>query len=192
MTLFEIEPQEQPPARIEITPEFSKGEVNRAGRRLAERRATQHDLAVIENWRAAHNHVLNTFQANLRRRAKLSQARSPVQRIKRLETIQNKLVRYQNMQLSRMHDIVGCRVVFNNMDELINFRREFNRSGFSHKRRFKKDDDGDPVDAYDYISSPKESGYRGIHDVFEYRAKQAGPRKKTGGERWNGLHIEIQ
>ncbi len=176
----------------EIFPDSSKSRVNRAGANLAADRATPEDLEVIENWRASHNHILNTFQANLRRRAKLSEVRTPVQRIKRLETIQNKLIRFPNMQLARMHDIVGCRVVFESLDELYSFRSEFNKSRFSHKRRMKKVANGADADAYDYVTNPKPSGYRGIHDVFEFRAKQGGKSKAAGGERWNGLNIEIQ
>jgi ppGpp synthetase/RelA/SpoT-type nucleotidyltranferase len=179
-------------ATNEIFPANSKSRVNRAGKNLADAIPTTDDMDVIENWRASHNHVLNTFQANLRRRAKLSNARTPVQRIKRLETIQNKLVRYPNMQLSRMHDIVGCRVVFDEMDELKKFRSDFNRSKFIHKRKKKQSDEGDEEDAYNYIENPKQSGYRGIHDVFEYRSKQSGKSKAAGGEKWNGLNIEIQ
>lgn len=177
---------------IEIFPEHSKSAVNRSGRRLALGTASAADLNVISNWRAAHNHVLNTFQANLRRRARSSNARTPVQRIKRLDTITNKLIRFPTMQLSRMHDIVGCRVIFDNLEEMVQFRREFNKSRFSHKRRMKTTKHGTQIDAYDYISHPKPSGYRGIHDVFEYRAKQSGPGRLAGGEKWNGLNIEIQ
>ena len=176
----------------EVTPKSSKNRVNLAGSRLAQNEYSPEDMDVIENWRASHNHILNTFQANLRRRAKLSNARPPVQRIKRLETIQNKLRRYPKMQLARMHDIVGCRVVFDDLGKLEEFRGEFNKSRFSHKRKSKKLSGGGEVDAYNYIINPKESGYRGIHDVFEFRAKQAGKSKAAGGERWNGLNIEIQ
>jgi len=176
----------------EISPQNSKSRVNRAGQNLANGVATREDMEAIENWRASHNHILNTFQANLRRRAKLSSVRTPVQRIKRLETIQNKLRRYPDMQLARMHDIVGCRVVFDSISDLREFRSEFNRSRFSHKRRVRIAGNGSEMEAYDYISNPKPSGYRGIHDVFEYRAKQGGPSKAGGGEKWNGLNIEIQ
>jgi len=39
---------------------------------------------------------------------------------------------------------------------------------------------------YDYITSPKTTGYRGIHDVYEYNVNS------TGGIPWNGLKVEIQ
>lgn len=176
----------------DIFPEFSKGRVNRAGESLAQGTLSSEDITVIENWRAAHNYVLNTFQASLRIKAKKEGQKAPVQRIKRIETIQNKLIRFSDMQLARMHDIVGCRLIFEDVKSLEKFRSSFNKSRFSHRRRIKKNADGTQSDAYNYLTSPKESGYRGIHDVFEYRAKQAGAAKKSGGEKWNGLHIEIQ
>jgi ppGpp synthetase/RelA/SpoT-type nucleotidyltranferase len=150
----------------DIYPKNSKGAVNRAGEKLVKGDMTRTDIQIIENWRAAHNYVLNTFQASLRRRAKDSGARTPVQRIKRLETIQNKLKRFEKMQLARMHDIVGCRIVFDDLKQLQSYRKNFNRSRFRHKRRVKTDANGSSVDAYDYISFPKFSGYRGIHDVL--------------------------
>lgn len=176
----------------DIFPEHSKSAVNRAGDRLANNEAILDDLTMIENWRAAHNYVLNTFQANLRTRAKKFNARTPVQRIKRLDTIRNKLVRFPDMKFSRMHDIVGCRVIFETIEELYDFRDSFNKSRFSHKRRVKTLEDGTKTDAYNYIDHPKSSGYRGIHDVFEYKAKQSGLGRGRGGEKWNGLHIELQ
>lgn len=175
-------------SRVNISPESSKSAVNRAGTRLANGQANDCDLAVIENWRAAHNYILNTFQSTLRTKAKNAEVRTPVQRIKRLSTIQNKLMRFPTMQLARMHDIVGCRVIFETISELGEFRLQFNNSRFSHKRRQREDGD----DSYDYIQSPKTSGYRGIHDVFEYKAKQSGATKTSGGAKWNGLNIEIQ
>lgn len=176
----------------DIYPEFSKGAVNRAGEVLRIGNSTGEDERIVENWRASHNHILNTFQENLRRKAKDFGIRTPVQRIKRLETIKNKLNRFSHMQLARMHDIVGCRVVFDDLDTLNEFRNEFNRSRFRHKRRTKLNSTGTKVDAYNYIENPKDTGYRGIHDVFTYRAKPTGKSDSATNTRWDGLNIEIQ
>jgi len=40
----------------------------------------------------------------------------------------------------------------------------------------------------DYITNPKESGYRGIHDVYAYQSKKGYDRS----DKWNGLLVEIQ
>jgi len=47
-------------------PGGSKSRVNRAGDAVRKGNASEGDLAAIEEWRAAHRAVLNTFQAILR------------------------------------------------------------------------------------------------------------------------------
>lgn len=83
------------------------------------------------------------------------------------------------MALSRMHDIAGCRLIFPDLDVLKNFRDSFLSGRASHILIGGKD-------KYDYITNPKPSGYRGIHDVYKYDVKS------SGGQKWNGLRIEIQ
>ena len=170
-----------------ISPEHSKSAVNRAGKKVRQGCQSDEDVAIIENWRASHNYILNTFQANLRKRIKRSGLRVGFgQRIKRRATIFDKLRRQDGMNLSRMHDIAGCRLIFENEGELRQFRKEFHSSRFLHERKVKKSASGEIIDPYDYIERPRDTGYRGIHDVFEYKAQY------SGGEPWNGLQLEIQ
>jgi putative GTP pyrophosphokinase len=59
------------PINVQTTPTFpggSKSRVNRAGENVRAGTTTEEDLAIIEEWRAAHRAVLNTFQAILRNR----------------------------------------------------------------------------------------------------------------------------
>jgi putative GTP pyrophosphokinase len=56
-------------------PGGSKTRVTRAGSNVRGGTATQEDLKIIEEWRAAHRGVLNTFQAILRNRTKGTNAR---------------------------------------------------------------------------------------------------------------------
>ncbi len=93
------------------SPQYSKKQVSRAGERIGAGAATAADLLMPENWRASHAYVLNTFQSNLRKRAR-AQDIVVGTRLKRRVTIENKLRRYPDMQLGRMHDIAGCRVIF--------------------------------------------------------------------------------
>jgi len=53
-----------------IFPDGSKSRVTRAGERIRQGAATADDLFVIEERRAAHRGVLNTFQAILRNRTR--------------------------------------------------------------------------------------------------------------------------
>ena len=168
-----------------IFPRYSKSAVNRAGENVRNNNHNTHDIGVIENWRASHNYVLNTFQANLRNRCRDKDI-TFAQRLKRRNTIFDKLSRLDGMKLARMHDIAGCRLIFPDENALREFRKSFHKCRFKHKRRLKISEDGTEEEYYDYISNPRDTGYRGIHDVYEYRAKQ------HGGEKWNGLLVEIQ
>lgn len=161
-------------------PGGSKSRVNRAGDSVRAGTATADDLLVIEEWRAAHRAVLNTFQAILRERARTAGA-MVAQRHKRKRTIFDKLDRLPGMSLSRMDDVAGCRLIFKKVKDLHEFRKSFHSARFKHKRRH-ADDPG----RYDYIQSPKATGYRGIHDIYEYDVNS------EVGKALTGLYVEIQ
>lgn len=163
-----------------IFPGGSKSRVNRAGDRVRSGTATAEDLNIIEEWRAAHRAVLNTFQAILRVRAR-SVGVTVAQRHKRKRTIFEKLTRLPGMSLSRMDDVAGCRLIFKRPKDLHAFRERFHKARFNHKRRHAEN-----PDKYNYIKSPKDTGYRGIHDVYEYDVNSA------VGKALTGLYVEIQ
>jgi len=159
-------------------PGGSKSRVNRAGDAVRNGIMTSEDLEVIEDWRAAHRAVLNTFQAILRGRLR-GKSVIVAQRHKRKNTIFDKLQRLPSMYLARMDDVAGCRLIFKNIKELNRFRADFHKARFNHRMR------NDPG-KYDYIAHPKNTGYRGIHDVYEYDVNSA------LGRGLKGLYIEIQ
>ena len=150
------------------SPRFSKGRVDRAGERIGTPNEEPKDLEVLENWRAAHANILNTFKTILYKRAKNFDLQI-AQRLKRRPTIIDKLTREPGMRLSRMHDIAGCRVIFQDFDQLYEFRDLVLNGSFEHKRRASEDD------RWNYIENPKSSGYRGIHDVYIRGAATACP-----------------
>lgn len=78
-----------------------------------------------------------------------------------------------------MDDIAGCRMIFENLDDLYLFRRKFHEAHFKHKRR-------NEVDKYDYIKCPKKTGYRGIHDVYVHDVNS------DAGRAYKGLYVELQ
>jgi ppGpp synthetase/RelA/SpoT-type nucleotidyltranferase len=152
--------------------------VNRAGENIRRGNATAEDLAVIDEWRAAHRGVLNTFQAILRTRTRGTNI-TVAQRHKRKRTIFNKLERFPKMLLARLDDVAGCRLIFQDMVALYSFRDGFHSARFKHKLRNEKD-------TYDYIKTPKPTGYRGVHDVYEYDVNS------RVGKGLAGLNVEIQ
>lgn len=114
-------------------PGGSKTRVNRAGNAIRDKIAEIEDYLVIEEWRAAHRSVLNTFQAILRNRTRDSKI-TVAQRHKRRSTIFGKLMRFPEMQLARMDDVAGCRLIFQDIASLDKFRTNFHKARFHHKR----------------------------------------------------------
>ncbi len=159
-------------------PGGSKGRVNRAGDNVAADVASADDMAVIDEWRAAHRLVLNTFQATLRNRTRGTKI-VVAQRHKRKNTIFDKLHRFPGMKLARMDDIAGCRLIFQDIKNLRSFREKFLLARFNHVHK-------NHIDKYDYIKTPKATGYRGIHDVYEYNVRS------NVGQHLKGLLVEIQ
>jgi len=163
--------------RIELPHWGSKGAVNRAGEALRKDTLGPGQADVLESWRMAHRDVINTFQAMLRARAKNLDIQV-AQRLKRRSTIIDKLSRHPGMQLARMDDVAGCRLIFPNIEALNEFRAKLHKASFKHVLKNEKD-------KYNYIESPSERGYRGIHDIYEHRSRK-------GNTKCDGLLIEIQ
>jgi hypothetical protein len=159
--------------------EYTKGEIERAGKVLADPHATGASrsaaVVIVNNWRSAHGFPLNTLTVSLRNR---SSAVDPsvlvAQRIKRLPSIEKKLQRYPSMNAARMQDLGGCRAVLAGIREVRAVELAFLSA--QHKHKLARHDD--------YITSPKPSGYRGVHLVYQYQSD----RKST----YNGLSIEVQ
>jgi len=161
-----------------IFPGGSKSRVNLAGNNIRSKIITTNDLLVVEEWRAAHRAVLNTFQAILRTRTRGKDI-VVAQRHKRRSTIFDKLDRFPSMQLARMDDVAGCRLIFSDIHKLYDFRENLHKARFHHERR-------NDIDKYDYIKNPKATGYRGIHDVYVYDVNS------INGRHLKGLMVELQ
>jgi hypothetical protein len=161
-------------------PQYARSAVRKAGAAFVDPKSSREErelaLAVINNWRSSHGFPLNTLQMNLRHKARAQDPEALVaQRIKRLPSIQQKLERFQGMDLSRMQDIGGCRAVVATVDEVFGLDGEYSRSRAKHKL-IRRDD-------YIY-AAPKASGYRGLHLVYRYFSDR--------NDTYNGLRIEIQ
>jgi len=117
-------------------------------------------LSLVE-YRAAHQYPLIKATNGLRSAVKAERCAVEVsQRLKRIPTILDKLRRETGMDLSRMQDFGGCRAVLDNIDEV---RRVQERVMRSHRRR-----NGTVPHVKDYISAPRDSGYRGVHVIVTY------------------------
>jgi ppGpp synthetase/RelA/SpoT-type nucleotidyltranferase len=147
---------------------LSNNQINKAGKTLAswfaadrqERRSTQavadEAFGVILDFRAAHQYPLT--KASMGLRSMVATEGCPVevsQRLKRVPTILDKIRRYPKMRLASMQDIGGCRAVLSDVDQVRRVERRLKRNR-------------PPLRVSDYIATPKDSGYRGIHVVVDY------------------------
>ncbi|MEU1661949.1 RelA/SpoT domain-containing protein [Streptomyces griseofuscus] len=166
-----------------VVPENSNKRVQRASRTIGKGTGTPEDIReardVLSNYRLAHAFPLNAVTVTVRQRALEVNPNAVVaERRKRLPTILDKLKRHPTMSVTTMQDLGGgCRVVFDTVaeiDQLVSVLRDLPRS----KNRVKK--------VYDYLRDdpgPRNSGYRGVHLVYEYGASK---------KEYHGLRIELQ
>ena len=159
---------------------YSRKEINKAGQLLIANHLEDVDFLdvgqmfdTINNWRSVHSYPLLASRMTLTGRAKGVDPKAIIaQRLKRLESINTKLNNNENMALSQMQDIGGCRAVVatsKHLDLLV--------STYDHRVHHKK---------YDYIKSPKNDGYRGAHFVCKYKSNL------KQNKIWVGLRIEVQ
>lgn len=170
---------------IAVRPLYKRGDVDRSGRTIASKEVTifeYHEaLGVVNNWRSAHSFPLNTFQTNLRDRARRVDASSLIaQRLKRLVSIEAKLRRFPKMPLSQMQDLGGCRAVLKNAKLVYELVAMYEESTLKNAKRHEF------LRKVDYIAVPKPDGYRGVHLIYKYLT----PTKKYRD--FNGLRIEVQ
>jgi putative GTP pyrophosphokinase len=176
-------------------PPQSKREVNRAGKSIADGLGTDTDLALVDQWRAAHGYVINTFQIFFKRRIeKFKVAAEFAQRLKRRQTVIDKITRRHPdgrplmSDVTSMQDFAGCRLIFESLEELTRFRDYVHSTkSMEHVAHKLKHDPS----KYDYIHHPKASGYRGIHDVYAHFPR-AHRRGSKDSEPWQGLLVEVQ
>lgn len=157
-------------------PLYSKKEINKAGMTLANPNSSinekNHALNILNNWRASHAYHLQVITSNLQQR---NTKAIVVQRLKRIESITGKLERFPDMNLYRIQDLGGCRVIVDSIGDVYNSLNKYKNSRIRHilKRE------------YDYIQNPKKSGYRSYHMVYQFQSD----RKDTYNK---NMLVEVQ
>lgn len=158
------------------TPKYSKKQIDKAGKIIADPSSTlqeaQSALEILNNWRSSHAYPLQVIAGNLRRK---NQNAIVVQRLKRLDSITGKLIRFPQMSLYRMQDLGGCRVIVRDIDEVYQSIGRYKTSRIRHILKREND----------YIQNPKESGYRSYHLVYQFHSD----KKETYNK---NILIEIQ
>lgn len=158
------------------TPKYSGSQIEKAGKILANTESlideTDKALEILNNWRASHAYPLQVITNDLKQE---NPHAIVVQRLKRLDSIVGKLQRNPKMNLYKMQDLGGCRVIVDSIEDVYKSLNSYKASSLCHI--FKKEND--------YIQKPKESGYRSFHMVYQYYDNQDSSYNKN-------IFIEIQ
>ena len=127
---------------------------------------------MLVDFRAAHQYPLIKATVGLRSMVSTAGCKVEVtQRLKRIPTILNKLVREPEMELGRMQDIGGCRAVLASISEVWAVERRLQRAMVKRTGRQAR--------TKDYIAKPRASGYRGVHVIVQYDAKNIEVQLRT-------------
>lgn len=158
----------------------TKSQLRKIGKKIRNgEKLSVEDEVNFTDFRKGHDKILSCFRSRINYYLSDPENKNVIfaQRLKKRETIINKLQnRHTEMDLLRMHDIAGMRLIFSNMKLLEKFRSRF--VNIKSKKYVRTND----LDKYNYIKTPREkTGYRGIHDVYEENTKD--PIK---------MHMELQ
>ena len=158
----------------------TKNQLRKIGKKIRNGEVlTPEEESSFAEFRKGHDKILSNFRNRLNNQLSKSENQNVIfaQRLKKRDTIVNKLKdRHKEMDLLRMHDIAGMRLIFSNIFLLEKFRNSF--LSIPGKKYIRTND----LDKYNYIKRPREiTGYRGIHDVYEEKTDD--PIK---------MHMELQ
>lgn len=119
---------------------------------------------ILSNWRSSHAYPIQSMLGYFRKKAfDIDKNAVIAQRLKRTPSIIAKLLREGGMKLDRMEDIAGCRIVVENLTDVYEVKNNIVSGRTRNVLRRERD----------YIKSPKDSGYRGIHLVYQYNGRKA-------------------
>ena len=138
--------------RKKIIEAYDYQEIINAGEYLATGEGYYEQIDVVYWWRKIHAKPLQRLFCSLWAAPNLFVA----QRLKRIDSIRQKLLRNKKLTLWDMQDIGGCRVVVDSPKELKKAVKYDIGKDFTKIRRS------------NYIKKPKKDGYRGIHRIYRY------------------------
>lgn len=115
------------------------------------------DLLMLQSLRLSYKEPLSIIFTSVEKTAhKVDKNSICTYRVKRIESIVSKLLRFPEMQVNRAEDIAGCRCIMSTTKDV-----------YDLYERIMKNKDNLPFiikgTIHDYIKEPKASGYRSIH-----------------------------
>jgi ppGpp synthetase/RelA/SpoT-type nucleotidyltranferase len=148
---------------------FTKSQLKKVGEKLRHAESlSENDEMILAEFRIGHRSIIESFRNHhntiLEKTKWKDRGILFASRLKKRQTLIHKLAsRQQQMDLSRMHDIAGCRLIFLKLKDLNEYRNRFVDRLHVNRHFVRLYNDG----RHDYITKPRTTGYRGIHDVYE-------------------------
>jgi ppGpp synthetase/RelA/SpoT-type nucleotidyltranferase len=146
---------------------YSNKEFDKLGDRIRndKNHISEHDYEMLQELRTSYKSSLSLVFNKIEEQAhKVDPNCVCTFRIKRIESIISKIMRFPKMRISRAEDIAGCRCILSKekqVYELYNrLLKKKNKLPFEIKSNIK-----------DYITNPKESGYKSLHMIVNIRGE---------------------
>lgn len=143
----------------ELNNKYSNRDYKKLGDRIRNnpKNVSESDLIMLQSLRLTYKEPLAVIFNSIGKTAyKVDKNCICTYRVKRIESIISKLVRFPEMQVNRVEDIAGCRCIMSSTEKV-----------YELYHRLMKNRDKLPYEirgtVHDYIKEPKESGYRSIH-----------------------------
>ena len=141
---------------------LSKSQIKKLGREI--RRGlrisniiSEPNLNKLQLYRISHQPALrDTFDFLVKKSRQYHKGSLVVYRLKRIDTIKRKIERYSTMDLSLMQDVAGCRAIVDSETQILKIVNEFN-----------KDSNFEIIDFDDYLTNPRETGYKSYHLIVK-------------------------
>jgi ppGpp synthetase/RelA/SpoT-type nucleotidyltranferase len=133
---------------------YTGGDIKRLGEKIldTEGKLNSEELAMLQEFRTSFSQpLIDTFNRIIAIKNNVRQSAIVAFRLKRISTIINKVIREPEMNLYRMGDVAGIRLILEN-DREVYKALELIQDQFEQSGRIR-----------DYIKNPKKIGYRGIH-----------------------------
>ncbi len=141
---------------------ISKSEIDRLGDQIRVEGDNISDttLITLQEYRTSHKDILSqAFQMLCQNTRKVHASAIVTFRIKRIESIIGKLIRYPDMRFSRMWDIGGCRCILRDDNDV-----------YKLKKIIEEESDFVITKEYDYIKEPQKDGYKSLHLFLKHNS----------------------
>lgn len=137
---------------------YKNADYKKLSERIRESREkiSQEDYEMLQELRVSYKTPLSEIFSTLNKIARRIDKHSVcTYRIKRIESIVSKLIRFEKMYVHRMADIAGCRCIMTSHEDVMQLYEIIKNETHKYSFRIKNENN--------YIDNPKEDGYRSIH-----------------------------